>query len=119
MTSTHLSRQRRVKRSRRMVLRLREHFPPGYFLLIEAVLGILGFPGIGWIFSGKGSLGLGIAIISPIFAWVGVPILMTLYHLDAMTPIGPVAILAYLAFSTLLSVTALAVSLYKTAQSLK
>lgn len=82
----------------------RRHIPRGYYLAVEAIGAIVGFPGLGWIMSGQALPGVPMALAGPAIAWAAVPIMMSPYGNGPLVSLGILAPILYLTLSTLLSV---------------
>lgn len=89
----------------------RRRIPITYFLLAEAVGALAGFPGFGWIMSGRALVGLTMACVSPALAWAIVPLLMSPLGDGPLKPYGWHAALAYILITAGLSVSTLALRL--------
>jgi hypothetical protein len=89
----------------------RGRYPRAFFLAIEAVCALFGFPGMGWIMSGQALVGVAAIVVSPILGWVVIPSVFPPSEARQAPLIAPVPVLAYLGISTLLSLTFLWLSL--------
>lgn len=87
--------------------------PTSFFIGAEFAGAIAGFPGIGWLMSGKGMIGVPLALVGPAVAWGVIPTLMSPYGDGPLVGMGDAPLLIYLTFSTLLSVLLLWVSVRK------
>ncbi|MDQ6905223.1 MAG: cbb3-type cytochrome c oxidase subunit I [Chloroflexota bacterium] len=82
----------------------RRRIPSGYFLAVEALAASAGFPGLGWIMSGRPLIGLPLAMIGPAIAWGIIPLLASPYGSGLLTPFANgSALVVYLGTSTVLS----------------
>ncbi len=90
-----------------------KHFSLQALLLIEVGFGIMGFPGMGWLFSGHALVGISLAVASPIIAYVLVPIVMTVYNIHTMSLIGPTPMVVYMVSAAVLSTIALGIYLWE------
>ncbi|MCB0026550.1 MAG: hypothetical protein KDE28_01500, partial [Anaerolineales bacterium] len=93
----------------------RQRIPITYLLAAEAMSGLFGFPGLGWILSGRPILGLPLMLTGPAVAWAVIPLLFSPYGDGPLLAWGRYALLVYLLVSTLLSVGGLWLSSYRTA----
>lgn len=86
-----------------------------WFVVAEGTGALAGFPGLGWILSGRGGVGLPLALAGPAVAWGVVPMMVdaTSGRLDRVAPAEAVA---YLTVSALLSCVALAAALARQAR---
>lgn len=91
----------------------REHIPPAYFVAAEAIGASFGFPGIGWLLSGQGVVGIPLALTGPAAAWAFVPFLMSPYEDGPLAVYGLWPLVIYLLASASLSVSFLALTLYR------
>ena len=89
----------------------RHRTPASLLLGIETLFALSGFPGFGWLMSGRGLVGLSIAMVGPAMAWAVMPTLISPYGETPLAGAGIPAIIAYLACSAVLSVGALALTL--------
>ncbi len=90
-----------------------KHFRPQYLLLIEIFFGILGFPGMGWLFSGQALVGITLLIASPIIAYVFIPIIISIYNINPASVFGPTQMMIYFVVSALLSTIAFSFHLFQ------
>jgi hypothetical protein len=86
-------------------------FPTRYYLIAETVGAVFGFPGLGWILSGKAFPGVLLMIIGPIFAWAAIPAMFDPFMTGPLIQVGYMSVPIYLATTTLLSVGGLWMSL--------
>lgn len=77
--------------------------PRTYFLAAEAVMGLAGFPGLGWLLSGRARVGLPLALLGPGIAWALVPFLLSPYRQLPLEASSMVELLVWLGGSTVLS----------------
>lgn len=90
----------------------RRRIPAAYFLGAEIVGASAGFPGLGWILSGRPLIGLPLALLGPGIAWAVIPLLASPYGDGPLVRFGNgSALLAYLAASTGLSLAGLGLTL--------
>jgi hypothetical protein len=76
---------------------------PNRRILVAEVAGAgAGFPGLGWIFSGSGAIGLPLALVGPAIAWGVMPLLIN-PGTGLLDGRGSGAVVAYLLASTMLS----------------
>jgi hypothetical protein len=73
----------------------------------ELPLGVLGFPGLGWLFGGFPVTGSLLLMVGPALSWAIVPLAFTPYYNGPLHSIGWKAELVWLPASTLLSAAAL------------
>ncbi|MDQ6766023.1 MAG: hypothetical protein M3Z22_07990 [Verrucomicrobiota bacterium] len=98
----------------------RARVPSVYLLTAEALTAFAGFPGIGWIMSGRPIIGLPLALIGPGIAWAVVPLLASAPGSGPLVPfgMGP-SLLGYLIVSSSVSVAMLARSLSRRSRQLQ
>lgn len=87
--------------------RVRRKYSNRYFLAIEAVFGFMGFPGLGWLFSGQAIVGVALIVVSPIILFVFIPIVISVNHVTDQFLGAPMHMMLYIGASTLLSVLSL------------
>jgi hypothetical protein len=87
--------------------------PTSFFIGAELVGAFAGFPGIGWLMSGKGIIGVPLALVGPAVAWGVIPTLMSPYGDGPLVGMGNSPLLIYLASSTLISVLLLWITIRK------
>lgn len=85
----------------------RRAVPARYFLGAEAAGAVFGFPGFGWIMSGRPLVGLPLALTGPAVAWALIPTLSSPYGGGPFQDVGALAVITYLLASATLSVTSL------------
>jgi hypothetical protein len=90
----------------RIPLRVRRRRPAA-IAAYELPMGILGFPGIGWLFAGFPVTGSVLLMAGPAATWAVIPMAFTPYGQGPLRGIGWKAELAWLPLSTLLSAGAL------------
>jgi hypothetical protein len=66
-------------------------------------MGVLGFPGVGWLFAGFPLTGSILLLCGPAFAWAVIPLAFSPYGQGPLTPIGWKVELGWLPFSALVS----------------
>jgi hypothetical protein len=88
----------------------RKNIPTIYILAAEAVSASVGFPGLGWLLSGQGIVGIPLGLTGPAIAWGVIPMLFSPYGNGPLVPLGSNSLLIYLSATTLLSVGALWIS---------
>ncbi len=82
----------------------RRRMPAGYLLLPEALAALFGFPGLGWILSGRALIGVPLAFAGPALAWAILPLLFSPYSDLARPDMALLVIQGYLLVSAALSV---------------
>lgn len=86
--------------------------PRTYFLLAEAVSAFAGFPGLGWMMTGRSLAGLPASMVGAAIAWAVIPMATAPGTGDPLIPLDTTtALLLYLGVTTTLSVVGLALSL--------
>jgi hypothetical protein len=69
----------------------------------EVPMGLLGFPGVGWLFAGFPLTGTALMLVGPGLAWALIPLLFTPFANGPLTGVGWQAELVWLPASTLVS----------------
>ena len=69
----------------------------------ELPMGLLGFPGIGWLFAGFPITGTVLLLVGPAIAWAGIPLAFTPFAHGPLTGVGWQAEFVWLPASTLVS----------------
>jgi hypothetical protein len=87
--------------------RWQHHFPMRYYLIAEFASSVAGFPGLGWLMSGRAFPGIPLLITGPVIAWAVMPFLFDPFANGALRMVGFVSVFFYLAGSSLLSVATL------------
>ncbi len=82
--------------------RVRRRKPAGV-AAYELPMGIMGFPGVGWLFAGYPLVGSILLIVGPALAWAMIPTLFSPYGSGPLTSLGWKAELVWLPLSTLVS----------------
>ncbi len=82
-----------------------------HILLPEVVGAIFGFPGIGWIMSGRSLVGVPLVSVGPVFAWAAVPMLTSPYGDPRLPHLDFLALEIYLGASAVVSSMMLAIAL--------
>ena len=96
--------------------RWRQQTPMAYFLLPELISAAVGFPGLGWLLSGRSWPGIPMLLGGQVFAWAVIPLLMDPFGGGPLSGYGLLPPILYLSTTTLLSVCLLWVSLRKRRQ---
>lgn len=78
----------------------RAFVPKPFLLLPEALAGLFGFPGLGWILSGRPAIGVPVMFAGPAVAWAVIPLLMSPFGKDGVAHLGPNSLESYLLAST-------------------
>lgn len=86
--------------------RVRRRSPAGV-AAYELPMGVMGFPGLGWLFAGFPLVGSILLIVGPGITWAGIPALFTPFGNGPLRGIGWKIELIWLPVSTLLSAAAL------------
>lgn len=89
----------------------RRNMPGAAILLPEAVGALTGFPGLGWILSGRALIGVPLMFGGPALAWAVLPLVLSPYGAFARPGAVVVVIQGYLVISAVISVLALWASL--------
>jgi hypothetical protein len=89
-------------------------YPMAFYLVIEGISAMAGFPGLGWLMSGRALPGVPMMMVGPIIAWAVIPILMDPYANGALHSVGFISVFVYLCLSTILSIITLALVLFRT-----
>jgi len=89
----------------------RQRIPARYYLMAEAVCAFAGFPGIGWIMSGRPLLGAPMAFAGCGISWAVIPLLMAPDVDGVFAQYGAELPLAWLSAITVLSTLSLALTL--------
>ncbi|MDQ2966937.1 MAG: cbb3-type cytochrome c oxidase subunit I [Actinomycetota bacterium] len=69
----------------------------------EVPMGLLGFPGVGWLFAGYPLAGTALLLIGPAIAWAAVPLAFTPFSNGPLVQVGWQAELVWLPASTFIS----------------
>jgi hypothetical protein len=69
----------------------------------EVPMGLLGFPGVGWLFAGYPFAGTALLLVGPAIAWAAVPLAFTPFSNGPLVQVGWQAELYWLPASTLVS----------------
>jgi hypothetical protein len=69
----------------------------------EVPMGLLGFPGVGWLFAGYPLTGTALLLVGPAIAWAAVPLAFTPFSNGPLVQVGWQAELVWLPASTLIS----------------
>lgn len=85
----------------------RARIPDSAVLLPEALAALFGFPGLGWILSGRALVGVPLMFGGPALAWAVLPLLFSPYSDLGLTATVFAAIQSYLIVSAVLSVAGL------------
>jgi hypothetical protein len=89
-------------------------YPLPFYLLVEAISAMAGFPGLGWLLSGRALPGVPMMMAGPIIAWAALPMLMDPYGTGPLKTVGFISIFFYLCITTLLSLITLGLTLIRT-----
>lgn len=89
----------------------RNHIPRAALLLPEAIGALTGFPGLGWILSGRALIGVPLMFAGPALAWAVLPLILSPYGAFARPDSALFVIQGYLVISAAVSVLALWVGL--------
>ncbi|MBA3735956.1 MAG: hypothetical protein H0W90_12315 [Actinobacteria bacterium] len=76
---------------------------PAAVAVYEVPMGLLGFPGLGWLFAGYPLAGSALLLIGPAIAWAAIPLAFTPFANGPLRPIGWQAEWIWLPTSTLIS----------------
>lgn len=87
--------------------------PRPALLVAEAAGASAGFPGLGWILSGRGSVGLPIALVGPSMAWAVLPAVMTGDNPFSLQRRGSALVVMWVLSTAVLSTAALAIDLQR------
>lgn len=85
----------------------RRRIPKMHLLLPEFVAGLFGFPGLGWILSGRATVGLPLILAGSAVSWAIIPLLLSPYGDGRMPHLTPFALECYLLTSAFLSTSIL------------
>jgi hypothetical protein len=88
----------------------RTQVPSWRYLVPEALGAATGFPGIGWLLSGRPGIGLPLALAGPGIAWAAIPSLVSPHGDAPWAGLGLRAVPAYLVASSVASVVGLALA---------
>jgi cbb3-type cytochrome oxidase subunit 1 len=76
---------------------------PAAVAMYEVPMGLLGFPGVGWLFAGYPLAGSALLLVGPAIAWAAVPLAFTPFSNGPLVGVGWQAELYWLPASTLVS----------------
>ena len=76
---------------------------PAAVAVYEVPMGLLGFPGLGWLFAGYPLAGSTLLLIGPAIAWAAIPLAFTPFANGPLRPVGWQAEWIWLPASTLVS----------------
>jgi hypothetical protein len=76
---------------------------PAAVAAYEVPMGLLGFPGVGWLFAGFPLTGTALLLVGPALAWALIPLAFTPFANGPLTGVGWQAELGWLPASTLIS----------------
>ena len=76
---------------------------PAAVAVYEVPMGLLGFPGLGWLFAGYPLAGSALLLIGPAIAWAAIPLAFTPFANGPLRPVGWQAEWIWLPASTLVS----------------
>jgi hypothetical protein len=76
---------------------------PAAVAAYEVPMGLLGFPGVGWLFAGYPLAGTALLLVGPAIAWAAVPLAFTPFSNGPLVHVGWQAELYWLPASTLVS----------------
>jgi hypothetical protein len=76
---------------------------PAAVAVYEVPMGLLGFPGVGWLFAGYPLAGSALLLVGPAIAWAAIPLAFTPFSNGPLVQVGWKAEFVWLAASTLIS----------------
>jgi hypothetical protein len=76
---------------------------PAAVAMYEVPMGLLGFPGVGWLFAGYPLAGSALLLVGPAIAWAAIPLAFTPFSNGPLVQVGWKAEFVWLAASTLIS----------------
>jgi len=76
---------------------------PAAVAVYEVPMGLLGFPGVGWLFAGYPLAGSALLLVGPAIAWAAIPLAFTPFSNGPLVQVGWQAELYWLPASTLIS----------------
>jgi hypothetical protein len=76
---------------------------PSSVAVYEVPMGLLGFPGVGWLFAGYPFVGTALLLVGPAIAWAAIPLASTPFSNGPLVQVGWHAELFWLPASTLIS----------------
>ena len=76
---------------------------PAAVAAYEVPMGLLGFPGVGWLFAGYPLVGTALLLVGPAIAWAAIPLAFTPFSNGPLVQVGWQAELVWLPASTLIS----------------
>ena len=85
----------------------KQRAPMLYFLLPELISAAVGFPGLGWLLSGRAWPGIPMLLGGQVISWAVIPLLMDPFGQGPLSGYGILPPIVYLSLSTLLSVSLL------------
>ncbi|MGZ8740701.1 MAG: hypothetical protein ACXWZ8_08925, partial [Gaiellaceae bacterium] len=77
--------------------------PPATVAIYEVPMGLLGFPGVGWLFAGFPLRATILLLVGPAIAWAAIPLAFTPFANGPLRPFGWQVELVWLPASTLIS----------------
>src|SRR6476661_3408251 len=76
---------------------------PSSVAVYEVPMGLLGFPGVGWLFAGYPLVGSALLLVGPAIAWAAIPLAFTPFANGPLRPVGWQAEWIWLPASTFVS----------------
>ncbi|MDP9303040.1 MAG: cbb3-type cytochrome c oxidase subunit I, partial [Actinomycetota bacterium] len=76
---------------------------PAAVAMYEVPMGLLGFPGLGWLFAGYPLAGSALLLVGPAIAWAAIPLAFTPFSNGPLVQVGWQAEFVWLPASTLIS----------------
>ncbi|MGZ4314588.1 MAG: hypothetical protein ACXVRS_02020 [Gaiellaceae bacterium] len=76
---------------------------PASVAVYEVPMGLLGFPGVGWLFAGYPLAGTAFLLVGPAIAWAAIPLAFTPFSNGPLVQVGWEAEFVWLPVSTLIS----------------
>jgi hypothetical protein len=76
---------------------------PAAVAVYEVPMGLLGFPGVGWLFAGYPLAGTALLLVGPAIAWAAIPLAFTPFSNGPLVQVGWQAEFVWLPASTLIS----------------
>ncbi len=93
----------------------RSRIPARYFVIAEAAFSFAGFPGVGWMMSGRPLLGIPMAFVGCGIAWAVIPLLMAPGMDTFLLEAGQLPLFMWLSVTAALSTGSLALTLWRSA----
>ncbi len=101
----------RIERYNKTDAPWRRRIPARYFVMAEAVFSFAGFPGVGWMMSGRPLLGIPMAFAGCGIAWAVIPLLMAPDLDTLLADAGQLPLFVWLSVTAVLSTGSLALTL--------